>query len=358
MRFGEGTEVYGKIHSNKGIRFDGLAYNIISSLVPTFDDPDHNGGNEFGVHTHVRVPPQAGVSATPLASEAPPTNPVPTRNDVFLAGRQFPVPEISFNGALSDLAFMKEQANAGNGRYFDNSGFGRHIILKADGTMDVSTVTDYNDENVFIQGVLCRHSNAIISESSAVNYDIPDGGVVFAENNVWVEGTINNKRLTIAAANLIGGSQANIFIGMNDILYTNFDGSDILGLVAQNNVEVLRDSQDFLTIDAALLAQGGRVGREYYGSWKENCAQTCQTCCWWLWCFDCNCNITCDNKTDHRNTITVNGSLATNLRYGFAYTDGTGYTNRILNFDNNLIYFPPPYFPTGTEYSIDLWEEL
>jgi hypothetical protein len=29
-----------------------------------------------------------------------------------------------------------------------------------------------------------------------------------------------------------------------------------------------------------------------------------------------------------------------------------------LNFDNNLLYYPPPYFPTGTEYSIDLWDEL
>jgi hypothetical protein len=50
--------------------------------------------------------------------------------------------------------------------------------------------------------------------------------------------------------------------------------------------------------------------------------------------------------------------MATNLRYGLAYSDGTGYTNRILIFDNNLLYWPPPYFPTGTEYSIDLWEEL
>jgi len=38
MRFGQGTEVFGKIHSNKGIRFDGLAHNIVSSLMTTFDD--------------------------------------------------------------------------------------------------------------------------------------------------------------------------------------------------------------------------------------------------------------------------------------------------------------------------------
>jgi hypothetical protein len=52
MRFGEGTEIFGKVHSNMGIRLDGVAYNIVSSLVPAFNDPDHSGNNEFGVHTH------------------------------------------------------------------------------------------------------------------------------------------------------------------------------------------------------------------------------------------------------------------------------------------------------------------
>ena len=53
MRFGAGTEVFGPIHSNGGIRFDGLAHNLVTSSVSSYDDPDHTGGNEFGVHTHV-----------------------------------------------------------------------------------------------------------------------------------------------------------------------------------------------------------------------------------------------------------------------------------------------------------------
>lgn len=89
----------------------------------------------------------------------------------------------------------------------------------------------------------------------------------------------------------------------------------------------MRNAPEFLTVDAALLAQSGRVGRDHYPG------------------FD-------------RNTLTINGSMATKLRYGFSYTDGTGFTNRILNYDNNLLYFPPPYFPTGTEYYIDLWDEI
>ena len=83
MRFGAGTQIYGKIHSNYGIRFDGAAHNIISSSLYSYDDPDHSGGLEFGVHTHL----------TPVD----PTNPAypalpPVRTDVFEAGRQMPLP--------------------------------------------------------------------------------------------------------------------------------------------------------------------------------------------------------------------------------------------------------------------------
>jgi hypothetical protein len=321
MRFGSGTVVNGKIHSNKGIRFDGVATNVVSSALDRYDDPDHSGDNEFGVHTHVNPPPGSGINDTFRTNEAPPTSPVPTREDVFQAGRQFPVTGVDFNGVLSDLNFMKTESQiSGHGIYFDNSkcsgstNLGRHIVLKANGTMTVTKVKGVNSYN------------GISSEGCSADYTIPNGGVVFVENNAWVEGTISNKRVTIVAANLIGGEKKTIYIGMNNILYTNFDGSDILGLIGQQDIEVVRDSQNYLTVDAALLAQSGRVGMSHYGN--------------------------------HKNTITVNGSMATNLRYGFAWTDGTGYANRNLNFDNNLLYFPPPYFPTGTEYYIDLWEEL
>lgn len=311
MRFGSGTTVNGKIHSNRGIRFDGLANNVVSSAMDKYDDPDHGGGNEFGVHTHVNP-------VDPLPPAA-----VPSRPDVFVAGRQFPVPAIDFNGVASDLAFMKSEAQAGNGIYFDNSNcgaspnLGRHIILRADGNMTVRKVRNYNTT-----------TKSITSEGCGADYAIPDNGVVFVENNVWAEGTINDKHVTITAANLSAGPQADMHIGMNNIRYTNYDGRDIIGLVAQRNMLVVRDSQSFLTIDAALVAQSGYVRREYYSA------------------------------AYNKNTITINGSMATNVRYGFAYTDGTGYQNRNLNFDNNLLYFPPSYFPTGTDYAIDLWEEI
>ncbi len=324
VRFGEGTEVFGKIHSNGGIRFDGLAHNLVTSSVSDYNDPDHTGGNEFGVHTHVNPPPATGSNSSYRSAEAPP-NPVPNRTDVFEAGREFPVAPIDFNGVLGDLNLMKSEAKAGtNGsRYFDNTHQGRHIILKANDTFDIRTVQSFN-----------ASTNEINNYSGGWStYSIPDNGVIFVENNVWLEGTVNGRRVTIVAANLISSSQKTMYLG-KDVRYTNYDCSDMIGLIGQNDVEVYRQSNDFLRIDAALLAQNGRVGRaNYTGTYAI------------------------------RDTITIYGSIVSNERYGFAWADTlgnhvSGYRNRDLIYDNNLLYCPPPYFPTGSQYLLDLWEEI
>jgi hypothetical protein len=168
---------------------------------------------------------------------------------------------------------------------------------------------------------------------------MPSNGIVFVENYTWVEGTINGNHLTIAAADLSPTPiYKDIYINHN-ILYTDkvgndADGPDILGLIAQNNISIGLYSDDNLEIDAALLAQRGRIGRDHYTSPLSPVDFV------------------------HRHSITVFGSLVTKQRYGFAWTDDTGYNIRNIYFDNNLIYFPPPFFPVGDKYQIDSWQEL
>src|SRR3989338_1182094 len=53
VRFGEGTEIFGPIHSNGGIRFDALAHNLVSSFLNTYHDPDDSDPDEYAVHTHL-----------------------------------------------------------------------------------------------------------------------------------------------------------------------------------------------------------------------------------------------------------------------------------------------------------------
>ena len=336
IRFGDGTEVHGKIFSNQGIRFDGLAHNVVSSAVASVVDPDHGGGSEFGVHTHANPPPASGVNDTFRTTEAPPRV-VPTRTDVFEAGRVFPVTTVDFNGVIGDLGLMKTQAQGGGGVYFDNSNYGRRIILKTNGTFDICKVKSYDSAT----GVIANNSgyaqntgngscSSCGSNNCTQNYTIPQNGVIFVEDNIWLSGQVSGKKVTVVSANLTGsGSNPSVFIP-NDIRYTNYNGSDIIGVIGQQDVEIPLDSESDLRIDAALIAQQGRVGRANYG------------------------------MSDHKNVITVFGAIATNQRYGFAWTNGSldwGYTTRNLYYDNNLMYYPPPYFPTGTQYFVDLWEE-
>ena len=336
MRFGQGTEVFGPIHSNGGVRFDGLAHNLVTSAQTNYDEPDHTGAIEFGVHTHLLA--NGTVNDTFRPAEAPPST-VPSRPDVFLAGRQFPVPAEDFVGIATDLATIKSSAQS-SGRYFAPSGAqGYQIIFKPDDTFDVYRVTaqttpgsSCTDPGQTGWGVWSIRTKIFIA-----NYVIPSNGLIFVEDNVWVEGTINTARVTVGSGKFPdnASTRTNIIIN-NDLNYTNFDGTDTIGLIAQNNVTVGMVSDTNLVIDAALIAQNGRVGRFYYA------AGGVSSC----------------SPYDTRSSITLYGMIATNIRYGFAYTDGTGYTTRNINYDANLLYAPPPSFPlSGNQYQILSWEE-
>ncbi len=343
IRFGDGTETFGLLHSNGGVRFDGIAHNIVSSSQETYVDPD-TGITRPGVWTSW-------------------ANEYNTNMDgaVFQAGKEFPVAEEDFNGVSADLALMKADASAGvNGSiYFGHAGKGQHIILNDDGTFDIRTVNQYDS-----------FTKSIVNYAGAWSTrNIPDEGVIFVENDIWLEGKINDVRVTVAAADIVGGDGANVYIG-NDISYTNYDGSDVLGIIGQNDIEIIRDSENDLKIDAAMIAQTGRIGRSYYSAYyvsgnvpggglkfmNGNTFQFGNGAGWYF----CPCiNLTC---VDHKDSITVFGAMATNNRYGFSYTDScprnSGYEDRNLIYDNNLLYYPPPYFPTSPEYSLDMWDEL
>jgi len=325
IRFGEGTEVYGPVHSNDGIRFDALAHNLITSAKEKFNDVENPGGYVFGVYTTVGQD-----------DPAPPA-PVPNRPDVFMAGRQFPVPVVDFSGFTSDLSQLKANAQSG-GKYFANSGDeGYEIVLKVNDTYDIYKVTSlepevHNCNNNQSQGGWGTWS--VKNKTLIGNFPFPANGIVFVEDHVWVRGQIDGARITIAVGRFpeSPGQYRHITIN-NDLLYTTYDGTDSIGLIAQGNINIGLYSENDLRIDAALIAQHGRVGRYYY----EN---------------DCG-------PEYKRDLLTLYGMLATDGRYGFAYTDNTGYTSRIIIYDSNLLYAPPPQFPlTSDQYQTISWQEV
>ncbi len=337
MRFGTGTEVFGPIHSNFGIRFDGLAHNLVTSYVAQYQDPDHVGGPEFGVHTHI-----SPVDPYPPAA-------APNRPDVFAAGRSFPASYVNFTGITVDLGRMQTDATA-SGIALPLSGVnGYHVKINPNDTVDITMVSTLATCQYRTGGrwYSVADINSIGSETSftykgrsSLGIPFPANGIIFLSDDAWVDGNMNGGHLTIVAAkDPLASGTANIFIN-NNLTYTNYDGSDTLGLIAQQNIGVGYYSADILRIDAAVIAQKGWVRRYYYPP---------RTASTWN---PANCN-----QYVYRNTITTFGSIATNQRYGFAYTDGTGYQIRNLTFDEKLRFAPPPSFPTTGKYSIISWQE-
>lgn len=350
MRFGAGTEVYGPIHSNNGIRFDGIAHNIITSAKDKYIDPDQGTHNpawyQFGVYTTD--------SPTELNQDSTPPTTVPNRSDIFMAGRQFPVAAVDFNGITSDISQMKTNAIA-NGKYLAASGVqGYHIVFKTNDTYDVYKVNNLHSApngcdsdgttgwgiwsiRVNSSGNIVNHPTSNYSQTLLGNYPNPTNGTIFVEDNVWVDGQINGARITLVAARFPDtGTRPNIIVNSN-LLYTNYDGTDVIALISQGNFTTGLLSLNDLRVDAAIIAQNGRAGRFYY---------------------DSSCRVNSTNYYN-RNSITLYGMIGSSLRYGFAYTDGTGYDIRNIIYDGNLLYAPPPSFPlTSDQYTTISWEEI
>ncbi len=325
LRFGAGTEVFGPIHSNSGIRFDGLAHNIVSSSLANYDDPDHTGANDFAVHTHLAPP------------DPVPPGAVPSRPDVFESGRQFPVPAVDFAGITSDLAQMKTAAQTSGFYRAGSGGLGYHVVVKVNDTFDLYRVTSLVNPAggcTNVGGQTDWGTWSIQNQALIGNFAFPTNGLIFLEDHVYVDGQINTARVTIIAALLPDNPASRKQITINtNLRYTNVDGQDVIGLIAQGNLNVGMVSDTTIRIDAALISQNGRVGRYYYGA---GCT-----------------------PYHSRQTLTLWGTIATSQRYGFAYTDGTGYQIRNINYDARLLYSPPPSFPlTSDQYTTLSWEEI
>ena len=342
-RLSSGTEIFGPMHVNGGFRFDGTAHNVISSSVTCYNDPDTGGGGSCERPGVWRIGSESVNCGDP---------PDTAEQTYYLAGKECPVPSQDFNAVTADFSLMQTTAQdiedtTGFKYVYGTQGRGRFIELgqPSSDQMRITRVTSSSNTSYNITG---------LSGSDVEIVDIQDWGIVYVRDNVWVEGELPSGKLLTIAAHHSGGNTPHIYVGSDDITYENYDGSEVLGLAAEGDVRFLRLSEgdlgapsgsDLETFElaGALMAQTGRVG------WGHNTSHnTTQRQQWW--------------NTD-RDTVTMYGAIATNTRMGFGYALGccggsAGYVNRNLTFDNNLLYNPPPLFPTGNTYEIDLWEEV
>lgn len=305
---GSGEKVNGSIFVNhNGVRNDGEITKDISSTEATYTSGMF-GGSHSGIWG-------AGV---------------------FGGSKLFPVSPIDFNQLNVDMLTIRNKARDNHeGDYYDaaGSGFvGYHVILKA-----------YNYELRKVK----KYDNAgldITQENAGVTYSYPTAGVIFFEDNVWVEGTINNQKITIIAADPeANNSQQKRMVIPNIIKYTNYDGKDKIGLLTQTDITVSHNAPTDMEIDAAMIAQNGFISicpgilRPPYNS--------CST----------------HPQGYVRHKIKVYGSMAhnTGLVWTIDWGGGnlSGYSQTETVMDQQNVLNPPPKFPLTGVYAIESWRE-
>ncbi len=241
---------------------------------------------------------------------------------VFGGNKLFPVPAVNFDQINVDIANLRDGArDSGLGQYYDFSGRkGYHLVLQ-DNSYDLYSVKKYDTSGL-----------DITEETLIGTYSYPAQGIIFLEDNAWVEGILNNRLLTIIAADPeAGANQKKRIIIPNSIRYSHYDGSDKLGLITQTGIMVGRSAPADLEIDAAMIAKDGQIKIENYGSTK--------------------------------NKIKIYGSMAHNggLVFSYVQTPGgeitSGYKEMEIIADKYNVSVPPPKFPATGVYSILSWRE-
>jgi hypothetical protein len=299
---GSSETVVGQMQSNNGIRFDGVTNAPVLSAKSTYSCPDSQGCSGS--------PTKNGVWGS--ASSA------------IQAFWQFPVPSVDFSALTSNLSTMKASAQSAGIYLAPSTVNGYSLVFNSAGTVSVYKVTSLVNEPTGYDVNGLAHNENIDYSARTLQYTvaIPSNGIIYVEDNVWVEGTVNGRVMVAAAVLPYSSSTAPTIYIPNNIVYNVKDGTNVLGLLAQNDVVVTYGAPTTLEVDAAMIAQNGSV--QFF-----------------------------DYPGVVKNGITVFGSIMTYGIWTWSYVDGSGsvvagYTNTTSSFDGNLLYGPPPGFPLST----------
>jgi hypothetical protein len=315
--------INGPYHSNGGVRMDGTANAPVTSSLTSW-----------------------------LCTSSFGCSPNSTKNGVFGAGPNqnlwsFPEPQVDFAGIAADFSALKTTATA-QGLYLPRYSSGNsngaaywkgyHLTFNANGTVTIRRVTSTNSLSVYPVNSEDNSTDRILIQNETLHstYTIPAScGLIFVEDNVWVEGTVPSK-VTVVAANVTDGDiKPNAYL-TNNILYGAADGTDGLTLIAQNNVLIAPNSPQNMTLNGVFIAQGGAFGRNLYQ---------------------------CPSAYEPRTSLTIVGTTVSNKRTGTRWKNGCGwsdggYQSRVDAFDRKLSTDPPAFTPAvSVDYTFVDWRE-
>jgi len=162
--------------------------------------------------------------------------------------------------------------------------------------------------------------NNQVSINGAAVVPLPTNGVIFCDKDINIKGTLNGQ-LTVASMQTI-----NITDNLKYADPTDDDPNtlDILGLIADKDIQIHKDAPDILEINAAMTARTGKV-----------------------WC----------KQGPGKDTLTIKGSVCSHQFSDFASPSGRIYNKIKLHFDNNLLIKSPPHYTLFKTESFKDWRD-
>jgi hypothetical protein len=315
--------IQGPYHSNGGIRMDGT----------------HNAPVTSGVATWICTS-QFGCSGNQ------------TQNGVFGAGSNpslwnYPVPPVDFNGITVDLTHLKGYATSSGGVYLaPSSNYGWYLTFNSNGTFtakkvtSITTVWGYSTDTGWVQ-----ENSVMAGTGSPTTYTIPATcPVVFAEDNVWVDGVVSGK-VVLAAADVTNANVDRSVILNGNLTNANQSGDGIT-VIGENNNLVGLATPDTMTIRGIFIAQKGKFGRNHYEASGTHGLPSAL-----------------DGYVT-RSVLNTFGTVVSKGRVGTKWTSGSppvfvsGYAQRNDSFDRALSAAPPPFTPsTSSDFIFKSWQE-
>ena len=326
--------INGPYHSNGGVRMDGTANAPVSSSLSTWNCT-------------------SGFGCSPAQPSAPGI--VGTGGDQGLW--TYPTPQMDFAGIAANFSTLKSTATA-SGIYLPQYSSGNvqgaaykkgyHLIFNSNGTVTVNRVTSITKLTTVypIDGSsgYTDDYTLINNETLYETYPIPSGcGLIFVEDNTWIEGTVPSK-VTVVAAGVVDPSFKPDIVLRGNIVYGSADGTDGLTVISAKNILIAPDSPQNMTLNGIFIAQSGAFGRNFY-RYADN-------------------KSVCDGVYEPRGTLTILGTTVSSLRTGTAWVNGcgtginAGYQTRIDSFDRQNATNPPPFTPvTSTQWQFVDWQQ-
>ncbi|PIR82890.1 hypothetical protein COU19_03510 [Candidatus Kaiserbacteria bacterium CG10_big_fil_rev_8_21_14_0_10_56_12] len=257
---------------------------------------------------------------------------------------------VSFASLASDFASLKSTAQA-SGIYLEphavpqDPHLGYHLIFNADGTVTIRLVVSVKTlrtvQPVNNPGHYSNDYTVIDQENSYETLALPsDCGLIFSEDNTWVEGVIP-KKVTLVVGSLSGSGSSPDAILLNDITYVP-DSSAGLTLIGEHNILIAPNSPQNMELNGIFVTTNGYFGRNnyYYPSGG------------------------CTGLYEPRGALTIHGTIVSNYTPLTSWSGGcgssaAGYQTQALAVDGDNAVLPPLFTPTTSALKTFVrWQQL